>query len=362
MTMHTLFSEHPLGIPNQTSPQSPLPPVHAHWWSAASGLGSQMLYGESFGTNNQLMKLSSSSSMDNNSHNSHNNPSFKFGDQLLTDAQHGIDLGQQYQQKDNYYTTPQQFTTFPGDGREPLLKVQKALQFSSTLPECVLRQSSRPEYQACFDLGLGQPMIRPNYPNINPYPGMHATYGGYQTTAGRVMLPLNVNTEDGPIFVNSKQYRRIMQRRLCRAKAQLGKKVARVRKPYLHESRHLHAMRRARGCGGRFLTKNVGAEKGGSGIDNFQLSQLSGSLISEVAHSDSRNANSSEGNGNISTLSGSEVTSICSRGDLYYFQIDPLRLTGFHSLPNMIDSGAQVLSMSNKWVTVPEGCGDLLKV
>ncbi|MCL7031547.1 hypothetical protein MKW94_026843 [Papaver nudicaule] len=358
MTMHTLFSEHPMGIPNQTSPQSPLPPVHAHWWGAAGGLGSQLLYGESFGTNNQFMKLSSS--LDNN--NNHNNPSFRFGDQLLTDAQHGIDLGQQYQQKDNYYSTPRQFTIFPGDGREPLLKVQKALQFTSTLPEYILRQSSRPEYQACFELGLGQPMIRPNYPNINPYYGMYATYGGSQTTAGRVMLPLNVNSEDGPIFVNSKQYHRIMQRRVCRAKAQLGKKVARVRKPYLHESRHLHAMRRARGCGGRFLTKKASAEKGGSGMDNIQLSQLSGSFISEVVHSDSRNANSSEGNGNVSSLSGSEVTSIYSRGDLYYFQIDPLRSAGFHSLPSMIDSGAQVLSMHNKWVSVPEGYGDLLKV
>lgn len=361
MTMHTLFSEHPMSIPNQTSPQSPLPPVHAHWWSAAGGLGSQLLYGESFGTNNQLMKLSSSSPMDNNNH---NNPSLRFGDQL-TDAQHGIDLSPQYQQKENYYSAPRQFTILPGDGREPLLKVQKALPFTSTLPEYALRQSSRPEYQACFGLGLGQPMIRPNYPNISPHYGMYATYGGYQTTAmtqGRVMLPLNVNTEDGPIFVNSKQYRRIMQRRLCRAKAQHGKKVAKVRKPYLHESRHLHAMRRARGCGGRFLTKNASAGKGGTGIDDIQLSQLSGSLMSEVAHSDSRNANSSEGNGNISTLSGSEVTSIYSRGDLYYFQIDPLPLTGFHSLPNMIDSGAQVLSMSNKWVTVPEGYSDLLKV
>ncbi|XP_030490708.2 nuclear transcription factor Y subunit A-3 isoform X4 [Cannabis sativa] len=197
-------------------------------------------------------------------------------------------------------------------------------------------------------LEYSQPIAHIPYGYAEPYFGgllAAAAYGPHAVVhnsqvvglaPARVPLPLDLTEDEPPIYVNAKQYRAILRRRKFRAKLEAQNKFLKVRKPYLHESRHLHALKRARGSGGRFLNSKDVQESNHAttGHDLHSSSSARSHMNKEMMESEAQQLeNYKDGS---STTSCSEVTSASNSDDI--FQQQEFRFSGYPMHGHDVDS------------------------
>jgi len=97
----------------------------------------------------------------------------------------------------------------------------------------------------------------PSYPGVPGHVNSMANYfNALPAAAAYPPAPGGGLAPEAPVYVNAKQYQRILKRREVRKRLSAASSAAARRdKKYAHESRHRHAMKRPRGEGGRFLSK-----------------------------------------------------------------------------------------------------------
>lgn len=133
-----------------------------------------------------------------------------------------------------------------GDGSKKDNRQSPRMNNMSQMPRRMSQVTSpgMPNAQGMMNHGAGRPGVAP--PQMPPGQAMPHAQSPEMHAGG---------AEESPLYVNAKQFHRILKRRVARQRLEEQLRLtSKGRKPYLHESRHNHAMRRPRGPGGRFLT------------------------------------------------------------------------------------------------------------